>query len=189
MLLHLGKEAGATKSIPTFVSANMASFIESNSPWSQLVIDHNIELRIIESGVSFEPTPGLTVEPIAVQHRKDFSDTFAFRITGEKQTILFAPDMDSLDGVEQLLDGVDVAYLDGTFFDENELPNRDVTQVPHPLIKESIQSLQEFSVDYPGVIRFIHFNHSNPVLHDKILESELNDLGFGITKHLDQLSF
>jgi len=182
-LLHLGKEAGSTKSIPTYVSARMSSFIESNSPWSQLVIDNNIELKHVESKTPFEPIEGLTVEPITVKHREDFSDTFAFRITGEEKTVLFAPDLDSLEGIEPLLDGVDVAYLDGTFYDEDELPNRNISQVPHPLIKRSMKTLESFAAEHPDVIRFIHFNHSNPALHDKQIQEAIKHAGFGITKH------
>lgn len=184
-LLQLGKEAGSTSSIPTFVSKRMASFIETNAPWSQLVVDANITLNIIESGVPFEPIEGLSVEPIAVKHREDFSDTFALKIKGERQTILFAPDMDSLDDIEQLLSGVDIAYLDGTFYDEDELPHRAIKKVPHPFIKHSVKMLGEFARTHPNTVRFFHFNHSNPVLSDVPLQQALAERGFLITNFLD----
>ena len=81
---HFRKEAGSTKSIPTFVSKRMASFIESNAPWLHLVIDNNIELNVIEPGIPFDSIPELSVESIPVQHREDFTDAFAFKITGRK---------------------------------------------------------------------------------------------------------
>ena len=62
----------------------MASFIESNAPWVQLVIDNNIELNVIEPGIPFDSIPELSVESIPVQHREDFTDAFAFKITGRK---------------------------------------------------------------------------------------------------------
>ena len=46
-----------------------------------------------------------------------------------KRSFLFAPDMDSLNCIEQLLEGVDVAYLDGSIMSRwkrsESLPGQD----------------------------------------------------------------
>lgn len=43
-LAHLGKESANTKSIKTFVTPSMASFLRNNAPWAQLVSLKNIQL-------------------------------------------------------------------------------------------------------------------------------------------------
>ena len=148
-----------------------------------LVSDKNIELNVIEPGIPFEPIPELYVEPILVQHREDFTDTFAFRITGEQQTILFAPDMDSLNCVEQLLEGVDVAYLDGTFYDKNELKNRSIKNVPHPSIIESMELFKNLDNNNKNKIYFTHLNHTN-----KLLQIDSSEYKKTLSKHFNILN-
>ena len=50
--------------------------------------------------------------------------------------------------------------LDGTFASIDELPNRDIADVPHPLMSETRTILQGTRAD----LWFIHLNHSNPAL-------------------------
>ena len=79
---------------------------------------------------------------------------------------MFVPDIDRWEGnetlLERLLDGVDVAYIDATFYDGRELPGRDMTKIPHPMMIDTMDLLQSYSDDYPGANRFIHLNHTNP---------------------------
>jgi len=186
-LLQLGKEVGCTQSIPTYVTERMASLIEGNLPWSQLVKDKNIELHIIKPNIPFEPIDDLKVEPFLVEHRDDFTDTLAFKITGENQTVLFAPDIDSNEGLEALLEHADVAYIDGTFFDDSELPNRDINDIPHPLMKDSVKNLQPYLKSHTTDIRFIHLNHSNPALHDITIQNSLDSAGFKIAQPYESI--
>jgi len=58
---------------------------------------------------------------------------------------------------------VDIALLDGTFWDLTEIPNRIISEVPHPTISETIELLGERKDGDPEIY-FIHMNHSNPVL-------------------------
>jgi len=48
---------------------------------------------------------------------------------------------------------------DGTFFSADELPNRDVSQIPHPLAADTAERLVGVECD----VRLIHLNHSNPL--------------------------
>jgi pyrroloquinoline quinone biosynthesis protein B len=61
-----------------------------------------------------------------------------------------------------VLETVDVALLDGTFFSSSELPGRDLTEIPHPLV----QAMAALLAGTPAHIRFIHLNHSNPLFDD-----------------------
>jgi pyrroloquinoline quinone biosynthesis protein B len=61
-----------------------------------------------------------------------------------------------------VLESVDVALLDGTFFSASELPGRDLAEIPHPLVQATAALL----AGTPAQILFIHLNHSNPLFHD-----------------------
>ena len=115
----------------------MAEFLTANAPWSQLIQDKNIELREVDEATSFSPIDGLHVQAIPVPHRDDWSDTVAFKISGSSQTVLFVPDIDQWDGneqlLEQLLDGVDVAYIDATFYDGKEFARKRFVNHSAPL--------------------------------------------------------
>ncbi len=57
---------------------------------------------------------------------------------------------------------MDIAYLDGSFFDNAELPSRDMSEIPHPFIVESLERFADLPTEERSKIRFIHLNHSNP---------------------------
>ena len=191
-LMQLGKECATTHEIPTYVTTRMGAFLTSNAPWSQLVEDKNIELHIIEPSVPFSPLNGLTVEAIQVPHREDFSDTIAFKIYGPNLTLLFVPDIDCWGDNEQLfehlLTNVDIAYIDATFYNGRELPNRDVRSIPHPLMIDSMDILQKFADSKPGAVRFIHLNHTNPAFNDSDIQTEIMNRGFRIAEQGDLIT-
>ena len=77
----------------------------------------------------------------------------------------------------------DYLLLDGTFFDGNELPGRDMSEIPHPFVSESINLFKGLPTKEKNKIHFIHFNHSNPLIWST--SNELNFLikeGFNIAK-------
>ena len=194
-LMQLGREVAGTKNLPVHTTPAMADFLRSNGPWSQLVELDNIELiectpaSADESGapgVVFEPIEGLQVEAINVPHRDEFSDTVAFRIWGPARTMLFVPDVDRWDAhpgmLSRLLSGVDVAYIDGTFYDGSELPGRDLSEIPHPAMVTTMDVLAEHARMHPGSIRFIHLNHTNPALTDPALQRAVQERGFSVAE-------
>lgn len=169
-LAHFGREVCGTSELPVFVTPRFAAFLRAHGPWKQLVDLHQLAVReVAPDGIEFEPIPGLHVQALTVPHRDEFSDTVAFRLRGPRRTVLFVPDVDQWarhDGLlERLLAGVDVAYLDGTFFDGSELPERARAEIPHPPMIDTMRRLEEIARAQPGRIRFIHLNHTNPALH------------------------
>ncbi|MCH2162295.1 MAG: MBL fold metallo-hydrolase [Phycisphaerales bacterium] len=186
-LIQFGREVASTREMPTYVTPSMAGFLRDNGPWSQLVELGQLDLVEITPGKQrFEPIEGLEVEAIAVPHREEFSDTVAFRFHGPEQTVLFCPDIDRWTVrqglLEGLLEGVDVAYLDGTFYDGRELPGRNIADIPHPPIVDTMDRLAEDAKERPGRIRFLHINHSNPVYNDEAVIAEVEARGFGIAR-------
>jgi pyrroloquinoline quinone biosynthesis protein B len=64
-----------------------------------------------------------------------------------------------------------LALLDGTFYKDGELPGRPMSEIPHPFIEESMTLFSSFKADDKKKIRFIHFNHTNPLLNQRSNES------------------
>ena len=54
--------------------------------------------------------------------------------------------------------------------------------IPHPLVVDSMQRLAPIARERPGLIRFIHLNHTNPLLHDEVLVDRLAADGFGLAR-------
>jgi pyrroloquinoline quinone biosynthesis protein B len=190
-LIHFGREVAGTRKIPCWVSTRMADFLRKNGPWSQLVALQQIELKLFEPGVTFEPLPGLRVTAIPVPHRDEFSDTMAFRFEGSARTLLFLPDIDRLDAptADSLLRGIDVAFLDATFYDGREVPGRDLSEIPHPPMIQSTKLLADRVLAKPGSIQFIHLNHSNPVHFDEKLRRMILEQGFGLPARGQRFGF
>ena len=186
-LAQLGREVAATDRLPLHVSSRVASFLKQNQPWAQLVELNQVQLECFEPGRSFELTPDVAVEPIPVPHRDEFFDTVAFKFRGPRSSVLFLPDIDRWDDptlgegfLEDLLCDVSLAFVDGTFYDGRELPGRDLAVIPHPPIVDTIERLADLARRRPGLIRFIHLNHTNPLLHEPQLREQLEARGFGL---------
>ena len=69
--------------------------------------------------------------------------------------------------------------LDGTFYNINELPGRDMSKIPHPFIVETMELIEKDK----NKVFFIHLNHTNPALKQNSLEHKnILKKGFNITK-------
>ena len=176
-LLHLGHEVMGAKDVPVYAMPRMKSFLENNGPWNQLVSLNNIEIQEIRHNKEIQLANGLVIEPILVPHRDEYSETVGFQIMGGNNSILYIPDIDKWEKWDQnifkRIQHIDMALLDGTFYSQDELPNRDMSEIPHPFIVESIEILSELSTPNRNKIHFIHFNHSNPVIKAKSATSNL----------------
>lgn len=166
-LMFLGREAANAKGVPVYAMPRMAGFLSENGPWSQLVALGNITLRPLAADTATALPGGLAVTPYLVPHRDEFSETVGFVIRGSGRSALYLPDLDSWDKWDRRLEGVltevDVAYVDGTFFDDNELgdPAR-MKSVPHPRVADTAARLSRLRPDLAAKVRFIHLNHTNP---------------------------
>jgi pyrroloquinoline quinone biosynthesis protein B len=177
-LMYLGREALGSTGTPVYATPRMASFLRANGPWSQLVSLGNIEIKEMEPGKEFPLGTGLWVTPLTVPHRDEFSDTVAFRIRGPSQRLLYVPDIDKWERWERKIEdevrGVDVALLDGTFFEAGELPGRSLAEIPHPLVEETVRRLAPLG----SRVRLIHLNHTNRLLWDREAQRQLAGEGF-----------
>ena len=169
-LAHFGFESLNTKDLPVWASPRMAEYLKTNGPWSQLVRLGNIALREAVPGKPFDLEEGVAVKAIQVPHRDEYSDTMAFVIRGPKKTLLYVPDTDSWKAWPKPLtevlaeEKVDIALLDATFYSPDELPDRDVSKIKHPLITQSMDLLEPLVKAGKLQVYFTHLNHSNPAL-------------------------
>lgn len=186
-LMQLGKEAMGAKSVPVYAMPRLDSFIRNNGPWSQLVNLNNIELRSLKADSSVSISPSLKVTPLKVSHRDEFSETVGFVIESVNKKILFIPDIDKWEkwnrNIIDEIDKVDIALLDGTFYKNGELPGRDMSEVPHPFVEESMSKFSALPDSVRAKIVFIHFNHTNPLLKKESTEkTKVKKVGFGVAE-------
>lgn len=67
------------------------------------------------------------------------------------------------------------------FFADGELPNRNMSEVPHPFVSESMELFKNLSNTDKQKIYFIHFNHTNPLLKtNSDAAKEVRQKGFNI---------
>lgn len=167
-LMYLGKEATNAKGVNVFAMPKMKKYLETNGPWSQLVSNNNIALTQIENEESIALSPNIRVTPFLVPHRDEYSETVGYRIKGPNKTALFIPDIDKWSkwdkNIIEEIKKVDYAFLDATFYSGEELNNRDISQIPHPFIIESLEMFKVLDLQERNKVIFIHFNHTNPVI-------------------------
>ena len=145
----------------------------------------------------------MTLTVLKVPHRDEFSDTHGFLIEQSRArplnqpshaaSLLFLPDIDQWTKWErQLADFLHPGahlLLDGTFYSGAELPHRDLSEIPHPLVSlsmnalEQLPQLQASSADWQFEIGFIHLNHSNPLWNSASSQAvDLRSRGFFIAE-------
>ena len=167
-LMFLGHEAMGGKNIPVYAMPRMQSYLRSNGPWSQLVEFNNIALQPLAHNKAVT-LASVSVTPLLVPHRDEFSETVGYLIKGANKSALFIPDINKWSvwetEIAQIIQTVDYALLDATFYGDGELPGRDMSKIPHPLVTETMQALSDLSAEQRNKVWFIHMNHTNPLLN------------------------
>ncbi len=155
-----GREGWALTRTPLWATEASLRFLESNEPYASLFREAHLVSRVLHLGWDAS-LDDLVIQAIPVPHRGTWGDTVAYRIEGPEYSLFYAPDLDVLgpDVIAQVR-AADVALLDGTFFRRRELARPDAEHVPHPPIADSMSVLAHLDTR----IRFIHMNHTNPVL-------------------------
>lgn len=166
-LIHLGREVMGAKEVPVYAMPRMKQFLETNGPWNQLVNLGNISIQEINDNGGVQLNERLSIVPFLVPHRDEYSETVGYKVQGPNKSLIFIPDIDKWDkwesNIKELVEDNDYSLLDGTFYDINELPGRDMSKIPHPFIIETMEIFED-SI-YRNSIHFIHLNHTNPALN------------------------
>lgn len=171
-LVWLGREGMGAAGLPVHVQPRLAAFLRGNGPWRQLVELGNIALV---EGEEARLSPALTARAIRVPHRDEYSETVAWRIQGPRRAVLHLPDLDAWDAWDRalpdVLADVDVAWIDGTFWDDGEL-DRDMREIPHPRVRDTLARIADLPARERAKVRFTHLNHTNPALRPGSPEAE-----------------
>ena len=166
-LMHFGREVMGTYNLPVFAMPKMTTFLLENGPWSQLVELENISLQKLKSDSTFSLNENIKVKPFLVPHRDEFSETVGYEITINNKSLIFIPDIDKWEkwetNITELIKKVDYAFLDATFYKNGEL-KRDMSEIPHPFVEESMELFSTLSDPDKQKVHFIHLNHTNPLL-------------------------
>jgi len=176
-LMYLGTEAMGASNVNVFAMPVMDSYLRNNGPWSQLVGNQNISLQSLNNKQEISLTSNLSVIPFLVPHRDEYSETVGYKIIGPNKTVLFIPDIDKwykwdtniIDEIRQ----ADYAFLDAGFFSEKEIDNRDISEIPHPTVLESMELFDKLPAHEKDKVWFIHMNHTNPMLNPESEQSKL----------------
>jgi pyrroloquinoline quinone biosynthesis protein B len=185
--MYFGKEAVNAQEVPVFAMPKMKKFLENNGPWGQLVRSKNIELTEIGHQQRKVLTNQLSVVPFTVPHRDEYSETVGYKIIGPTKSALFIPDIDKWEKWQSLIiaeiENVDYAFLDATFFDAEEINHRDISEIPHPFIIESMPLFKDLPPQEKEKVYFIHFNHTNPVLNKESPQTQdVKHAGFHLAR-------
>tara|TARA_B110000285_G_scaffold192388_1_gene220733 strand:- start:862 stop:1794 length:933 start_codon:yes stop_codon:yes gene_type:complete len=189
-LMYLGKESYNSKNVPVFAMTRMKGFLIKNGPWSQLFKLNNIRINNINHQEEIKLSNNLSITPFLVPHRDEFSETVGFKINGPKKSVLFIPDIDKWGkwnkNLIKEIKSVDIALLDGTFYDNKEVNNRNISEIPHPFIVETMDLFKQEKNSEKFKINFIHFNHTNPLLDSNSAALiRLKESGFNMAKFKD----
>ena len=167
-LMHLGREAMDAKVIPVWAMPRMTQFLSENEPWSSIIRQGHVQMRPLSAGEAVRLNERVQITPLLVPHRDELSETVGFLVEGPERKLLFLPDIDKWErwktSIESVIARVDVALVDGTFFANGEIEGRDMSQIPHPFIEESIARFSSMPAAHRDRVRFIHLNHTNPAL-------------------------
>lgn len=193
-LMQLGREIMGAQNVSVFAMPGMQYFLTNNGPWSQLVELNNISLQPLANKQKVQLNERLSVTPIQVPHRDEFSETVGFLIETADKSLLFIPDIDKWEKWnESIIDWikrVDYALLDATFYANGEIPGRDMSEIPHPFVEESMVLLSGLSAEDKAKVHFIHFNHTNPLLFQDSEETKaVKAAGFIVTRQGQLLEF
>ncbi len=166
-LAELGREAYGARDQVVYGTPRMNRFLATNGPWDRLLSEDHLIVVDFPPGSTIDLAPDLSVRAFGVPHRDEYSDTLGFRIEGPQRSLLFVPDIDKWEryeeaSFEELVAGVDVALLDGTFFADGEIPGRAMADIPHPFIVETLERYSAMSPELRGALWFTHLNHTNP---------------------------
>jgi len=84
-LMYLGKEATDARNVPVYAMPRMKQFLTENGPWNLLVDRNNIKLKGLAEGESVQ-LDQISVTPIMVPHRDEYSETVGYRIQGSNKS-------------------------------------------------------------------------------------------------------
>ena len=178
-LPQLSKEAMFVNNLPIYATPALCTLLQKTSLWSPLVAE--LDFRPMPSGSTVDLGRDLRVTAVPVPHRDEWDvGTMAYHIQGPERSLLYLPDIDSWDQwpeAEATLTGVDVALVDASFYNRDELGG--LAPVAHPPVTDTLSRFAYLS----DKLVLTHLNHTNPVLDVRsVAETAVHQAGFRIAQ-------
>ena len=191
-LLELGLEVLNTNNIPVYVMPQLLKFLKSNASINFLFQSKNIISLEITENKTNQLSDNLSIASFLVPHRNEMSETVGYNIKTKDTSIIYIPDIDAWsDWDTNIIDVIkkhDLLFIDGTFYNKNELKNRNMKNVPHPSVLESMELFKDLDYRDKNKIYFTHLNHTNKLLQiDSIEHKQLLKKHFNVLK--DEMVF
>ena len=185
-LTSLGLEIMNLKGISVYVMPIMEKFLKKSPFIKSLINEGVIKVRSISDKQKISVGPFL-VEPFNVPHRNELSETVGYKVSASMGSIVYLPDIDAWQGWEKklfsLVEENNYLFIDGTYFKKNEIKKRNIKEIPHPSIYESMKLLSCLDSNGKNKIYFTHFNHTNSVIHSDPSSGRLvAEKGFNLLK-------
>ena len=80
---------------------------------------------------------------------------------------------------------VNYAFIDGSFLESNEIKHRDISEIPHPFINETMDLFSDMPTKEKNKINFIHINHTNAGLNKHSKQAlKIRKRGFHVAEYL-----
>lgn len=160
-LVQFGREAAATDHLPLWAPRSVLDFLEHNEPWATLLTEGYLRPNAVEDGPMIHGR--IAIHAVPVPHRAEFGDTVAYsiRVDGDAWA-LYLPDIDGWDrwpDADAVVGAHHVALIDATFGYSDELPHRNLEDIPHPHVIDTIERFAHLT-DGRRII-LTHLNHSN----------------------------
>lgn len=188
-LMQLGHEAMGAHNLPVYAMPRMKLYLEENGPWSQLTNFNNIEIKPLIADSTIELDSNIGITPFLIPHRDEYSETVGFKIESSNKSVLFIPDIDKWNKwdkrITEEIEQVDYAFLDATFYDIGELPGRNMNEIGHPFVSETLKLFNNIGNEEKNKIVLIHFNHTNPLLHNGAEYNLVKTKGINIAREGD----
>lgn len=176
-LQFFGEEGLDADHLSVYCNEGVEHFVMTNDPYRMLIDRENIEIR--EFGErDEEQLQGGMIKGFEFDHPHVSNPTTGYYIEGEQGTLFYLPDVQEwTENMRKLIEMVDVAVIDGTFWDEDEIDRYE--EVPHPTIVSSMDEFEDLETD----IYFTHLNHTNPALQEDTQErKKLESKGFAVVE-------
>ncbi len=185
-LVQFGPEAHNAAALPTWVTASMATYLRDNQPWAALIEGGHLDINSDTGLGGFPIAPGLMLRLVPVPHRAEFTDTVGISVNNEA---LFIPDIDSWEawpGAEEEVARHRICLLDASYSSLEEIPGRDLTDIPHPLVSDTLARFGHLTNERRLILT--HINHSNPIADPQSkAAAQVRESGFEVAE--DFMSF
>ena len=182
-LPQLSKEAMFVNDLPIYATPALCNLLQNTTLWSPLV--QQLDFRPMLDGTTIELDEELMVTAVPVPHRDEWNvGTVAFHLQGPRKSLLYLPDIDTWDQwpeAQAMLNSVDVALVDASFYSPDELGGR--PPVAHPLVTDTMRRFAHLA----DRIVLTHLNHTNAILDvGSEAETAVRQTGFRIAQTGDR---